>query len=73
MCATHKEAKDGKPIALDFDCEQGYVISKITYADYGQSTGSCGKFKRGNCGASNTLNIVNKVYKINQKYKFSFK
>jgi len=72
MCATHREAKDGKPIALDFDCEQGYVISKITYADYGQSTGSCGKFKRGNCGASNTLNIVKKVNKNQSKIQIFF-
>ncbi|KAG7560666.1 D-galactoside/L-rhamnose binding SUEL lectin domain [Arabidopsis thaliana x Arabidopsis arenosa] len=69
MCANHREAKDGKPIALDFDCERGYVISKITYADYGQSTGSCGNFKHGNCGASNTLNIVKKKCLRKEKCK----
>lgn len=68
MCANHREAKDGKPMPLDFDCEKGYVISKITFADYGQATGTCGKFKRGNCGASNTLNIVKKVNNINLHY-----
>ncbi|ESQ45186.1 hypothetical protein EUTSA_v10010987mg [Eutrema salsugineum] len=60
MCADHSEAKDGKPIALNFECEKGYVMSKISFADYGQSTGSCGKFKRGKCGATNTLAIVKK-------------
>ncbi|XP_010426938.1 PREDICTED: beta-galactosidase 15-like [Camelina sativa] len=69
MCATHREAKDGEPMPLDFDCEKGYVISKITFADYGQATGSCGKFKRGNCGASNTLNIVRKKCLRKEKCK----
>ncbi|CAH2064263.1 unnamed protein product [Thlaspi arvense] len=59
-CADHSEANDGKPIALNFDCRKGYVMSNISFADYGQATGSCGNFKRGNCGSSNTLNIVKK-------------
>lgn len=61
MCAEHSEANDdGMPIPLNFDCKKGYVMSKINFADYGQSTGSCGKFKRGKCGASNTLDISSK-------------
>ncbi|EOA26053.1 hypothetical protein CARUB_v10019468mg [Capsella rubella] len=69
LCVTHREAKDGKPMPLDFDCEKGDVISNITFADYGQATGTCGKFKRGSCGAKNTLNIVRKKCLRKEKCK----
>ncbi|KAG7628306.1 hypothetical protein ISN45_At03g045770 [Arabidopsis thaliana x Arabidopsis arenosa] len=52
---------------LMFDCkEKGYVFSKINFADYGHSSGDCGNFRRGNCGAPDTLRLVKKVRKINQ-------
>ncbi|CAA0386050.1 unnamed protein product [Arabidopsis thaliana] len=46
--------------------EKGYVFSKINFADYGHSSGDCGNFRRGNCGAPDTLRLVKKVRKINQ-------
>jgi len=50
-----------------FDCkEKGYVFSKINFADYGHSSGDCGNFRRGTCGAPDTLRLVKKVRKINQ-------
>ncbi|KAL9294847.1 putative beta-galactosidase [Arabidopsis thaliana] len=52
---------------LMFDCkEKGYVFSKINFADYGHSSGDCGNFRRGTCGAPDTLRLVKKVRKINQ-------
>ncbi|KAL9294849.1 putative beta-galactosidase [Arabidopsis thaliana] len=44
-------------------CGEGYVISEIKFADYGQPTGDCknNTLKRGNCGAPATLRLVKKV------------
>ncbi|VVB05543.1 unnamed protein product [Arabis nemorensis] len=59
VCSDHSET-EGKPQPSSFDCEKGDVLSAIKYADYGQSTGSCEKYKRGKCGSRDTLNIVKK-------------
>ncbi|XP_010412748.1 PREDICTED: beta-galactosidase 11 [Camelina sativa] len=46
---------------LIFDCkEKGYVFTKINFADYGHASGDCGNFRRGNCGAPDTLRLVKK-------------
>lgn len=50
---------------LMFDCnEKGYVFTKINFADYGHASGDCGDFRRGNCGAPDTLRLVKKVTKL---------
>lgn len=47
---------------LPIKCGEGYVISQIKFADYGQPIGDCEKtFKRGNCGAPATMRLVKKV------------
>ncbi|KAG7560668.1 D-galactoside/L-rhamnose binding SUEL lectin domain [Arabidopsis thaliana x Arabidopsis arenosa] len=47
---------------LPIFCGEGYFISAIKFADYGQPTGDCEKntLKRGNCGAPATLRLVKK-------------
>ncbi|CAH2064262.1 unnamed protein product [Thlaspi arvense] len=57
VCSDTSEA-EGRLLPPDLDCDQGDVISKIIFADYGQATGGCGTYKRGKCGGRNTLNIV---------------
>ncbi|CAH2064257.1 unnamed protein product [Thlaspi arvense] len=37
-----------------------YVITKITFAEYGNPTGTCGDFRHGNCSAPATLRLVKK-------------
>ncbi|CAH2064258.1 unnamed protein product [Thlaspi arvense] len=38
----------------------GYVITKIDFADYGNPTGKCQEFRHCNCGAPATLRLVKK-------------
>ncbi|ESQ38230.1 hypothetical protein EUTSA_v10029350mg [Eutrema salsugineum] len=59
VCADSSNAS-GKLLPPDFDCDKGDVISEIKFADYGQPSGACGTYKRGKCGARNTLNIIKK-------------
>ncbi|XP_023638948.1 beta-galactosidase 15-like [Capsella rubella] len=57
LCLETPGPKDIVPIL----CVDGYVISDIKFADYGQPTGDCeSTFKRGNCGAPATLRLVKK-------------
>lgn len=42
-------------------CDEGHVISSITFASYGTPNGSCQKFSRGNCHAPSSLSVVTKV------------
>lgn len=42
-------------------CHDGYVISSIEFASYGTPQGSCQKFSRGNCHATNSLPVVSEV------------
>lgn len=46
---------------LRLQCDEGYVISKITFASYGTPTGDCENFSVGNCHASTTLDLVAEV------------
>ncbi|XP_010507417.1 PREDICTED: beta-galactosidase 15-like [Camelina sativa] len=41
-------------------CQDGYIITKINFADYGNPTGTCEHFRDGNCGAPATLRLVKK-------------
>ncbi|CAA7019135.1 unnamed protein product [Microthlaspi erraticum] len=59
LCALHNPTKSGK-LFSPF-CLEGYVITEIKFADYGQPTGSCETFKHGKCGAKDTLSLVEKV------------
>ncbi|RCV18459.1 hypothetical protein SETIT_3G302400v2 [Setaria italica] len=43
---------------LHLQCDEGHVISKITFASYGTPSGSCQNFSVGNCHASTTLDLV---------------
>lgn len=43
---------------LRLQCDDGHVISKITFASYGTPTGGCQNFSVGNCHASTTLDLV---------------
>lgn len=40
------------------------VIKRINFADYGNPSGECEHYKRGNCGAKTTMQVVKKVSKI---------
>lgn len=46
---------------LRLQCDDGHVISKITFASYGTPTGGCQNFSVGNCHASTTLDLVVEV------------
>lgn len=46
---------------LHLQCDEGHVISKITFASYGTPSGSCQSFSVGNCHASTTLDLVTEV------------
>ncbi|CAL9067570.1 beta-galactosidase 15 isoform X1 [Musa acuminata AAA Group] len=39
-------------------CDEGHVISAITFASYGTPSGSCRKFSRGKCHAASSLSVV---------------
>ncbi|EOA25947.1 hypothetical protein CARUB_v10019336mg [Capsella rubella] len=56
-CTNHKSVQG--PVTRLY-CRDGYVITKINFADYGNPTGTCENFRRGNCGAPATLRIVKK-------------
>ncbi|TVU50514.1 hypothetical protein EJB05_01887 [Eragrostis curvula] len=43
---------------LHLQCDDGHVISKITFASYGTPSGGCQNFSVGNCHASSTLDLV---------------
>jgi hypothetical protein len=42
-------------------CDDGHVISSITFASYGTPSGSCQKFSQGKCHAANSLSLVTEV------------
>lgn len=43
-------------------CDEGHVISAITFASYGTPSGSCRKFSRGKCHAASSLSVVTEVF-----------
>ncbi|XP_062204504.1 beta-galactosidase 15 isoform X1 [Phragmites australis] len=43
---------------LHLQCDDGHVISKITFASYGTPSGDCQNFSVGKCHASSTLDLV---------------
>lgn len=42
-------------------CDDGHVISSVEFASYGTPQGSCNKFSRGPCHATNSLSVVSQV------------
>ncbi|VYS60238.1 unnamed protein product [Arabidopsis thaliana] len=56
-CTNHKSVRG--PITRIF-CQDGYVITNVNFADYGNPTGTCEHFRHGNCGAPATLRLVKK-------------
>ncbi|GJN12874.1 hypothetical protein PR202_ga31193 [Eleusine coracana subsp. coracana] len=46
---------------LHLQCDDGHVISKITFASYGTPSGDCQNFSVGKCHASNTQDTVTKA------------
>lgn len=42
-------------------CDDGQVISAITFASYGNPRGSCGNFSKGTCDAPSSLSVVSKA------------
>ncbi|XP_057415650.1 beta-galactosidase 9 [Lotus japonicus] len=46
---------------LHLRCQDGRIISSITFASYGNPEGSCQSFSRGNCHAPSSMAIVSKA------------
>jgi hypothetical protein len=46
---------------LHLQCDDGHVISKITFASYETPSGSCQNFSIGKCHASSTQDLVTEV------------
>ncbi|KAI4345367.1 hypothetical protein L6164_012497 [Bauhinia variegata] len=46
---------------MNLHCENGDIISSISFASYGTPRGSCQSFSRGNCHAPSSLSIVSKA------------
>lgn len=42
-------------------CDDGHVISSITFASYGTPSGSCQQFSQGRCHAANSPSLVTEV------------
>uniref|UniRef100_A0A9I9CNR8 Beta-galactosidase n=1 Tax=Cucumis melo TaxID=3656 RepID=A0A9I9CNR8_CUCME len=42
-------------------CDDGHVISSLEFASYGTPQGSCNKFSRGRCHATNSLSVVSQA------------
>lgn len=49
------------PPQVYLHCDDGFVISSITFASYGTPSGSCQKFSQGRCHAANSLSLVTEV------------
>ncbi|KAJ6865681.1 Gal-Lectin domain-containing protein [Populus alba x Populus x berolinensis] len=43
---------------MHLKCQDGHIMSSIEFASYGTPNGSCQKFSRGNCHASNSSSVV---------------
>uniref|UniRef100_A0A6N2MY45 SUEL-type lectin domain-containing protein n=1 Tax=Salix viminalis TaxID=40686 RepID=A0A6N2MY45_SALVM len=39
---------------MHLKCQDGHIMSSVEFASYGTPKGSCQKFSRGNCHASNS-------------------
>lgn len=46
---------------LRLRCDDGHLITKITFASYGTPSGGCQNFSKGKCHASSTLALVSEV------------
>uniref|UniRef100_A0A0E0MLX9 Beta-galactosidase n=1 Tax=Oryza punctata TaxID=4537 RepID=A0A0E0MLX9_ORYPU len=56
---------------LHLQCDDGHVISEITFASYGTPSGGCLNFSKGNCHASSTLDLVTEACVGNTKCAIS--
>ncbi|XP_010504061.1 PREDICTED: beta-galactosidase 15-like [Camelina sativa] len=59
VACTNQEPDPG-PLTRISCNEPGYVMTKINFADYGNPTGTCVRFRHGNCRAAATMRIVKK-------------
>jgi hypothetical protein len=58
----------GTNFSINLSCEQGGgVISKIDFASFGTSSGTCGQMKQGTCHADNSSDVVEKICLGKQK------
>ncbi|KAJ1426068.1 Glycoside hydrolase, family 35 [Sesbania bispinosa] len=46
---------------MHLHCQDGQIISSITFASYGTPGGSCQNFSKGNCHAPSSMSIVSKA------------
>lgn len=53
-------ANDMRP-EMHLRCQDGHIISSITFASFGAPGGSCQNFSRGDCHAPSSMSIVSKV------------
>uniref|UniRef100_A0A0E0J9N6 Beta-galactosidase n=1 Tax=Oryza nivara TaxID=4536 RepID=A0A0E0J9N6_ORYNI len=56
---------------LRLQCDDGHVISEITFASYGTPSGGCLNFSKGNCHALSTLDLVTEACVGNTKCAIS--
>ncbi|MGE6353790.1 gliding motility-associated C-terminal domain-containing protein [Flavobacterium sp. NPDC079362] len=52
----------GEGTFLRLNAPAGSVFKNIVYANYGNSTGTCGNFVNGSCSASNSLSLVTAAF-----------
>jgi hypothetical protein len=52
----------GQNYSINLSCEKNNgIISKIDFASYGTSNGTCGQMKQGTCHATNSSDIVKQI------------
>ncbi|XP_072957587.1 beta-galactosidase 1-like [Typha angustifolia] len=56
VCATVDEGK-----TMTLSCAAGYSISKIDFASFGDTKGTCGDFERGTCESSQAFSVVSQA------------
>ncbi|KAG9447906.1 hypothetical protein H6P81_014034 [Aristolochia fimbriata] len=56
---------------MHLSCDDGQIISSITFASYGTPQGSCLRFTKGNCHASGSLSLVSKACQGKNNCSFS--
>ncbi|KAH7670362.1 Beta-galactosidase protein [Dioscorea alata] len=66
-----KKSVSDVPPEIHLRCDDGHVISGITFASFGNSGGSCQKFSVGHCHASSSLSVVQKACLGKNKCKVS--
>ncbi|GAA0173430.1 galactosidase [Lithospermum erythrorhizon] len=55
------QSSTNTPAAVHLQCDPGHTISSIEFASYGTPQGSCQKFSKGSCHASNSELVVSEA------------